>query len=281
MKRIKLILFITVLCGVLATSAGADRYFDKGEEESMHLPVIMYHSILKNPSAQGKYVLSPEKLEEDFLYLKEHGYTSIKLSELISYVYMGANLPENPVLITFDDAHVNNITYALPLLEKYDMYAVISVVGRFTDVFSENPDHNPSYAYFSWDEISEVVKGGRIEIGNHSYNMHSVDSRRGTMRKKGESAEDYSRIFTEDVTRLQDSIMEKCGFKPQVFTYPYGLISNESVPLVKEMGFLASFSCAEVINEITRDPECLYLLGRFNRQSGISTQAFMKKMKID
>ena len=35
--------------------------------------------------------------------------------------------------------------------------------------------------------------------------------------------------------------------------------------------------CEEKCNYITRDPECLFLLGRYNRPSGISTWEFMKK----
>lgn len=63
----------------------------------------MYHSVLKDQKMDGKYVVSPTEFENDLIYLKEHGYTTIFLQELVDYVYSGAALPEKPVVITFDD----------------------------------------------------------------------------------------------------------------------------------------------------------------------------------
>ena len=37
--------------------------------EGYYVPVIMYHSILKDGSLQGKYVVSPDQLERDLQYL--------------------------------------------------------------------------------------------------------------------------------------------------------------------------------------------------------------------
>lgn len=254
--------------------------FAAGEDSGgVRLPIIMYHSILKDPKAHGDYVVSPEVLEEDFRYLSEQGYTAITMRQLVDYVHFGGDLPEKPVMITFDDGYLNNILYAQPLLEKYDMCAVISIIGEFTDRFSETPDPNPNYAHLSWDEIGQAAESGRFEIGNHSFGMHFNDRRRGSMIKKGETPEQYSKVFTSDIMKLQSCLEEKSGCEPLVYTYPFGMICEESEQLVKDMGFKASFSCRKLVNTITRDPDCLFLLGRFNRPSGISTWEFMQAIK--
>ena len=93
----------------------------------------MYHSILKDASRTGKYVITPSRVEEDLIYLQENGYETVVVADLIAYVTDGTPLPEKPVMITLDDGYLNNLTYMLPLLEQYDMRAVISVIGLYSE----------------------------------------------------------------------------------------------------------------------------------------------------
>ncbi len=250
------------------------------QEEEVFLPILMYHSILKDPARAGKYVVSPDVLEEDMKYLQENGYTTIVMENLIRYVYFGEALPEKPVMLTFDDGYYNNLTYVYPLLQKYNMQAVISVVGTYTESFSKVKDPNPNYGHLSWDEIKELSDSGYVEIQNHSYNLHGQNGRKGAQKNWGENEHEYVSVLTSDLMKLQGCLQEYCGITPTTFTYPYGQISPESIEPVRQMGFLASLSCYEKDNYITRDPECLYCLNRYNRPSGLSTEDYMKKVGI-
>ena len=87
--------------------------------QGIKVPIIMYHSVLKSRS--NTYIVNPSVIENDFKYIKENGYTTITITDLINYVYNDSPLPEKPIIITFDDGHYNNLGYVLPLLEKYDM----------------------------------------------------------------------------------------------------------------------------------------------------------------
>ncbi len=124
-KLKKLMYFCVILLvmsfGVIIHSIGNDN----GKE----LVVIMYHSVLKDTARSGKYIVTPDNLENDIKYLAEHGYTSVLPSDIISYVYENKPLPEKPYLITLDDGSYNNLTYVLPILERNNAYALISVVG--------------------------------------------------------------------------------------------------------------------------------------------------------
>lgn len=249
-------------------------------ESGTELPIIMYHSVLKSPSRAGTYIVSPQTVECDLKYLKEHGYTSMFASELAQAVLTGGELPQKPVIITLDDGYLNNLTYVLPLLEKYDMKAVVSVVGIYSETFSESPDPNPAYAHLCWNDIEELTASGRVEIGNHTYDMHKKTARKGTKKQLGESEAEYYETLITDVGRTQSLLEEFCGIVPTTFAYPYGYISRESVPILQEMGFTALLTCTEKVNMITADPKVLTSLGRFNRPSGVSTERFMKKMGI-
>ena len=269
-----LLLFLLILL-ILATIFFYSNVFAR-EPEGIKVPIIMYHSILKDSSKHGKYVLSPEQLEQDFQYIQEKGFTTITFTDLISYVYNRTSLPEKPIIITFDDGHYNNYVYAVPLLQQYHMKAVISIVGSYTETYSKSGETNPNYTYLRWQDIKELSQGEIIEFANHSYHLHSNTGRKGCMKKIGESLDDYHQILTSDLMKLQENFLLHTNTQPSTFTYPFGLISNESLDIIKELGFQASLSCKTGVNYITFEPECLYLLKRNNRPSGISTENFFK-----
>lgn len=249
------------------------------DEEEIPVPILMYHSILNHPPARSEFVLSTEIFQSDMDYLKAHGYTTVFIADLIAYVREDAPLPEKPVVITLDDGYLNNLAYVLPILEATEAKATISVVGSFTARFSENPDPNLNYGHLTWADIKTLHRSNRVEIGNHSYSLHR-DQRMGAMKMRNESAEAYRKRLMEDIGRLQENLEEKTGVLPTVFAYPFGLISREALPVLKELGFQAVLNCFEEINHISKDPECLFHLNRFNRPGGVSTEAFMKKFDI-
>ncbi len=272
----KILLFLTLLVtlltvGISIVIATSEDYID--------VPIIMYHSILKDPSRSNKYTVTPAVLEEDLKYIKDKGYTTVTIADLISYVYDDSPLPEKPIVLTFDDGHYNNYGYLFPLLEKYDMKAVISIVGSYTDKFTETDEANLNYSYLRWKDIKELMDTGRIEFQNHTYNLHSNTGKRiGTKKIKGETDEHYKSILKDDILKLQQEFEENTNYTPKCFTYPFGGISNASLDIIKELGFKASLSCEQGINKLTINPNSLYLLKRYNRPSYISTYNFFQKI---
>jgi peptidoglycan/xylan/chitin deacetylase (PgdA/CDA1 family) len=249
------------------------------KEEGIELPIIMYHSVLKDTSRSGDYIVTPDTLKSDLEYIKAKGYTSITMTDLINYVYNDFSLPEKPIIVTFDDGHYNNLGYAVPLLKEYDMKAVISIVGEYTDKYSETGETNLNYSYLRWEDIKNMIEDGTIELQNHSYNLHSnTNGRNGSMKKYGETFETYTNIFTSDTMKLQNEFKENTGYLPNTYTYPFGAVSKGTTNILKEMGFKASLSCTSGVNIITKDKDCLFLLKRNNRPSFISSEKFFEKI---
>lgn len=246
---------------------------------AVKLPIVMYHQILKDSKMWGKYVISPNDFEMDLVYLLNEGYTTIDVQDLIDYVYNGKSLPEKPIMITFDDGYLTIKEYILPILEKYNCKAVVSIVGEFTDRFTKNVDRKLSYAHLNWDDINELVNSKYIEIQNHSYDMHKVGNRRGIAKKIGENYEEYKKVLNNDILYLQNLIKKNTGYTPYAFTYPFGEMSKDSISILKDMGFLVTFSCNEGINILTGDKEELYQLKRYNRPYNINREKFFGKFE--
>lgn len=248
-------------------------------EDGKALPIIMYHQITTTGSKLNKYAITPEQFESDIKYLKEAGFETITITDLLSHVYDNTPIPEKPIILTFDDGYESFYEYIYPLLKEYKMKAVVSIVGSFTDQFSENEDHNLNYSYLTWKQINEMQNSGYVEIQNHTYDLHKIDNgRKGVAKKSGESLETYKEILEADILKLQQQILMYTGFKPNTLTYPFGSFSEETKEIIKEMGFLAILTCAEKLNSISYDTDWLYSLGRFNRPYNVSTEAFFKKI---
>ena len=257
----------------------AETAMDSITSKSIKLPIIMYHSILNDTKKRDTYVSTAGSLKSDLTYLKNHGFKTVVIQDLIDYVNGEGSLPEKPVMITFDDGHYNNLYYVLPMLEEMDMKAVISIVGKYADAYTQRPDPNPNYAYLSWSEIKQLQDSGRFEIQNHSYAMHTLSDRRGSQRKEGESEVSYCLMFNEDALKQQTLMLDHCGVTPTAFVYPFGLVCPEAQDCLKQMKFSASLTCVEQINLIQKgNPDCLFNLGRFNRPGKTTTAAFMNKL---
>ncbi len=280
LKKISLCVFVFIL--LILFSGKNNKFLPVFDEENdIHLPVIMYHGVLKDKNRTGKYVITPQKFEEDIIYLKERGYETISANQLIKYVYSDGELPENPVLITFDDGMYNNYEYILPILKKHNSSAVFSVVGSYTEEYTKSNVANSAYGYMRWCDIKELATSGYAEFGNHSYDFHSTSSGRyGTEKRKSESTLDYINAFYQDTQKMQSEFFSNCGFRPVIYTYPFGSYSKESSRVLKKMGFLITLSCTEGINKIRKGEDCLYLLKRYNRDGRLSSKDFFSKLKL-
>ena len=246
------------------------------EENIICLPIIMYHEV--KTYNLGKDVISPYEFESDLKYLKENGYTPINMTDLVAYIYYDNELPEKPVIISFDDGYLNNYKYVLPLLEKYQMKIVFSIIGKNTDDFTRIPDDNIDYSHVTWEQLNEMIDSGYVEVQNHTYDLHHMKNGRvGCMQKTGESYSEYQQLLTEDICGLQEKILYETGVLPNTFTYPYGRYNDNTDQILKDLGFKASLSCDYGINLITKDPDVLFGLKRICRAHGQNIGKIIKE----
>ena len=247
-------------------------------EQPVRMVVLMCHAINSNPKKSGDYVITAKALEKDLQYIKEQGYQTVVMSDIIAYVRDGTPLPQKPIMITFDDGYYNNYLNAFPLLQKYEMKAVVSIIVGETDKYSNLNENKENYSHLTWEMINEMMESGWVEFQNHSYNMHKLSGpRRGVCRKSGESTEEYLRAVGEDLQKGQDRIEEMTGWRPNTFTYPFGSYSKESEPLLAELGFEASLGVEGKLFCLTRSEDCLIRIPRYNRSCKTSAEAILTK----
>ena len=248
-------------------------------ETEATLPIVMYHLVTENSKYIGKYGITPAELEQDLQYLAQNNYTTVVMADLIEFVNNATPLPPNPIMLTFDDGNESDHRYLLPLLEKYDMKAVIAILGEVSDKYTAESEKYPAARYpnLTWPQINQLHASGRIEIQSHSYNLHTPPI--GSSNKRGECPKAYHARLLADLQKLQQACEKNINYVPNTYVYPLGAIGKNSRAVLEELGFVASISCQEGLNTLRPgDLDCLFLLQRTNRPSGRSIQDILKNM---
>jgi len=132
----------------------------------------MYHKV--SGTGVGDDMTMPVLLlERQFHYLKQEGYTTILMSELLDHVVNKTTLPARPLLITFDDGYADNYTHLYPLLQQYGFKATIFLVAAFVkNAVDRAADTNKEYLCL--EEIRSMDPTV-VEFGLHSYDHSNYD----------------------------------------------------------------------------------------------------------
>ena len=274
----KVFLFFSVFTLLLSSIIGKLKDIDvfNSSEPAIVVPILMYHQVRN--SDLGKDVISPYEFESDLKYLSEQKYNTITMTQLIDYVYNGTELPQNPIILTFDDGLLSTYKYAFPLLQKYDVKIVLSIIGKSTDDFSKVMDNNVNYSHLTWDLIQDMQNSGLVEIQNHSYNMHMISHYRyGCCQMSNEPLCDYEQVLAADVMELQDRAQSILNYTPNTFTYPYGRYNDNTESLLKKLGFKATLTATFGVNVVSKDsPDTLFGLKRICRSHNQSLDKLLK-----
>jgi peptidoglycan/xylan/chitin deacetylase (PgdA/CDA1 family) len=102
--------------------------------------VLLYHRVCDLPLDIWGLAISPEVFERHIRFYKEN-YNILRFDEDWS------NVQEPSLVLTFDDGYADNLHYALPILEKYQVPATIFVSSGNIGTDKE----------FWWDELERII----------------------------------------------------------------------------------------------------------------------------
>lgn len=215
-------------------------------QDKTMVAIFMYHSVLKNFS--NTYTVTPTAVENDIVYLLKNGYQIIDGRDLVAFS-KGKTLDSKCAILSFDDGFYNFYYYVFPLLKKYKVKAVLSVVGTYTDK-DDKVNQSANYSYVNYKQIKEMYNSGLVEIANHTYNMHGGSGRQGVSRLSNENVESYKKSISSDIKKWSD-ILDKRGIPMTTFTYPYGKYNKIASSVVSSLGYKVVFTCNLGINYLT------------------------------
>ena len=223
-------------------------------EKNLEIPIFLYHHIVKEESEiQYDYMQTTEKtFEEQIRGLENLGYHFISYQDLIDYNNGQKKLHKKSCVLTFDDGCKDIYTNAYPILQKYNipftMFVVTNAVG--------------ADGCASWEELKEMQDSGLALIASHSTN-HSEFNKL--------SVEETLENVDSSYKALEENLGEQ---KTKIFTYPYGLYSQEQLEPLKEEGYVINLTD----NKINKSKD-LNLYG-LHRCYPLSDSLFKMELKI-
>ena len=204
-----------------------------GLTRTLQVPILMYHYVStppdRNDALRNDLSVSPQALAEQLGYLRAEGYSGITLDELVLALTAGERLPPKPVVLTFDDGHLDHYEHAFPILRASGFRATFFVVTSFLD--QERPE------YLSWDQVREMHAGG-MRIESHAYTH--VDLRHRDV--------DY---LVWQMLGSKEAIEERTGRPVRFFCYPAGHYDDLAIEVLRSANYWGAATITQGVTQTT------------------------------
>ena len=196
--------------------------------KDLSIPILYYHSI--KSVANNELCTPPDKFEKQIAYLSQHGYHSVTLTQLYNFFYGNGQLPDKPIVITFDDGYKDNYTTAFPILNKYNFNATVFVI-------TSNVGHSNN---LSWSQLKDLTHNDWL-VESHTvshYDLTKLDST----------------TLAQELKDSKTSLEKQLGATVDYFAYPDGQFNEKVEKAVKNAGYLMAFTTQRGWADRVMDP---------------------------
>lgn len=187
------------------------------------IPILMYHKVVKEPQDTPHRIFVTEAtLRQHFRLLKSKGRQTITFEDYHNWRQDPEKftLPQNPVILTFDDGYRNNKELLLPLLQEFGFKAVIYPIPAENNFWDQDTG-GVIEPLMTNEELRYMVSQG-IELGSHGMTHRDLSLPISAAELDYEL--NSSKAWLEGITA-----------KPVLsFAYPYGRTTDEVTEAVKQ-----------------------------------------------
>lgn len=231
---------------------------------SQSLTVLTYHTIYH-----------ATRFEEQIKYIKKKMYP-LSLKDLLSSIQHGRALPKRALLITFDDGDRTIYDVAKPVLENYQLPAVVFVITQ----------HVGSDLPFWWDETKWLVKQRAVTAKSrsltgealvrelkHMPNQERLELIAALRNAIGGQCFSQPQLRWDELIQLEaagiavgnhththpplnqvgdtelsnelitahNKLTSALGHAPRAFAYPYGYTNSQAISILQQLGYKVGF----------------------------------------
>ena len=195
-------------------------------KKNVKVPILLYHHITEEEFSGGNEIslISPNDFRMHMTAIKIN-FTPISLRQYYEYVTDQTGevtIPDNPIIVTFDDGYLSNYEIAFPILKELEIPATIFVV---TNTVGEiGGEGKVNYSHFTWEQAREMEESGLIEIQSHTANHKEL----------------ATLSVNEMVLELRKSkyaIEKNLGRECDMIAFPYGSYNDKVEELSRKAGY--------------------------------------------
>ncbi|MEI7025464.1 polysaccharide deacetylase family protein [Paenibacillus sp. y28] len=220
--------------------------------------VLVYHHI--DPKENG-ITISRERFHNQLQMLRDNGYNIITMEQFVAFMSSKGEVPQNAVLITFDDGYESFYTQAYPELLQFGFPATKFVVVDSID----NPPAKGT-PRLNWDQMREMKRNG-MSFYSHTNKLHEYVKADQTLNLKPalanrmlldkenrlETEEEYRERVKTDLIRADRRLEDELGIQERLLAFPFGAYNETALQIGRELGIGFFFTTAEGINVPGKD----------------------------
>jgi len=180
--------------------------------------ILLYHHVSEETPASTS--ISPDTFESHMAYLSKH-HTVIALTQAVDAITGGASLPENSVVITFDDGYANILHNAHPILAKYGFPYTVFI----------NPNEIGAHRQqLTWQQVDAMHNEG-VTFANHTLDhIHMLDN--------SQTNTHWLADVWQNVEQAEATLKDKVGVSLQYLAYPFGEFNEPLAAQVKRANYI-------------------------------------------
>lgn len=209
------------------------------------VPILLYHHVGYSQK-YSLYYVSPLVFESQMNYLYTQGYRTISVELLVEAIQRGAQLPNKPILLTFDDGSETMYTDAFPIMQRYGFTGTAYIVHNFIG----------AGLFMDRDQIRELNSAG-WEIGSHGVSHVELPSRPGKQE--------------EEIVKSRQRLEAYLDVPVRSFAYPFGAYDSDSLGFVKFAGYIAAMGLGD---DSLQSKENIYYLYRHSITAETTLETF-------
>ncbi|WP_286234309.1 polysaccharide deacetylase family protein [Thalassotalea sediminis] len=185
--------------------------------------ILQYHHVSEDTPASTS--ITPQQFAKHMQYLADNDFKVLALNNVIDAIKQQKPLPDKSVVITFDDAYLDILENAKPILDKHQFPFTIFINPGIVD---KGSDH-----YLTWPQLKAMADDGVI-IANHGFEHESWARVPNDMNINTWLAQKIALL-----KKAEKKIKAETGQSWQYFAYPYGEFSPRIQQLLEQQQFIA------------------------------------------
>ncbi|MDD5482409.1 MAG: polysaccharide deacetylase family protein [Kiritimatiellae bacterium] len=217
----------------IAVIAGGVGAFRREAGKSRPVPVLMYHEV--GDKTNSAWCVPAKIFRSQMSSLREQGFQTILPSDLAAHRKWRRPLPRRPIIITFDDGYLCNLTRVEPILNENGFRAIIYLItGRVAETAAERRQYEGKDCLV-WPEALAMQKRRTFVFGGHSHTHANlvVDA-----NPAWQMAECRRQLILHGIK------------KPHSFSYPHGEYNEKTIQAAREAGFQTAVVCQDAVTSI-------------------------------
>ena len=256
------------------------------ETVSHDVPVLMWHNLAEESS--GDMTISVDTFRAQIEALHEAGFKTVSLQQLYDYVHFGMELPEKPIVLTFDDGYLSNYEYAYPILQEYGMQATIFAIGVSVGKDTYKDTDHAMTPHFGADEAREMVDSGLISVQSHTFDMHqwppfedgNAQVRETLLPFDGEADADYEAAVEADFAESRELLESITGQPVNALAFPEWAYVTLTQDALRSAGVELTFTTVRAVNTVVKGlPQSLCAMPRFGMTESTDMTALVAELE--